>query len=244
MATLEPCRESVGEVAVRLGIGSVRGIGSELATEIEAGSPYTSLEELVRFVPQLQLQQLEAMATAGMFEQCFGMERREALWAVGAAVQSRSDRLPGIITGERSPRLPGMDPMETAVADLWATGVAPTGHPTQFLRDELSRHGVVTAAGLWDCEPKSKVLVAGIVTHRQRPMTAQGVTFMNLEDETGLINIVVSKGCWARYRTIARTAPALLIRGRLERSEGVINIVADELILLRVPASTASRDFR
>jgi error-prone DNA polymerase len=86
--------------------------------------------------------------------------------------------------------------------------------------------------------------VAGIVTHRQRPMTAQGVTFMNLEDETGLINIVVSKGCWARYRAIARTAPALLIRGRLERSEGVINIVADELILLRVPASTASRDFR
>jgi error-prone DNA polymerase len=88
------------------------------------------------------------------------------------------------------------------------------------------------------------VLVAGIVTHRQRPMTAQGVTFMNLEDETGLINIVVSKGCWARYRTIARGAPALLIRGRLERSEGVINIVADELTLLPVPASVASRDFR
>jgi error-prone DNA polymerase len=243
-ATLEPCRESVGDVAVRLGIGSVRGIGSELAIEIEAGRPYTSLEELVRRVPQLQLQQLEAMATAGIFEQCFGSQRREALWAVGAAVQSRSDRLQGIITGERSPRLPGMDPMETAVADLWATGVAPNGHPTQFLRDELGQHGVVTAAGLWDCEPRSKVLVAGIVTHRQRPMTAQGVTFMNLEDETGLINIVVSKGCWARYRMIARTAPALLIRGRLERSEGVINIVADELTLLRVPASTASRDFR
>jgi error-prone DNA polymerase len=137
-----------------------------------------------------------------------------------------------------------MDPMETAVADLWATGVAPNGHPTQFLRDQLGKRGVVTATGLWDCEPRSKVLVAGIVTHRQRPMTAQGVTFMNLEDETGLINIVVSKGCWARYRTIARGAPALLIRGRLERSEGVINIVADELTLLPVPASTASRDFR
>ena len=99
--------------------------------------------------------------------------------------------------------------------------------------------------GLWDCQPRSKVLVAGIVTHRQRPMTAQGVTFMNLEDETGLINIVVSKGCWPCYCTIAAdTAPALLIRGRLERAEGVINIVADELTLLPVPASTASRDFR
>jgi error-prone DNA polymerase len=242
-----------------LGIGSVRGVGSELAQEIEAMrderepvrlrrpvSPgaYESLEDLVRRVPSLQLQQLEAMATAGMFEACFGLERREALWAVGAAVQSRTDRLEGIITGAQSPRLPGMDAMETVVADLWATGVAPNGHPTQFLRDELRRRGVVTATGLWDCEPRTKVLVAGIVTHRQRPMTAQGVTFMNLEDETGLINIVVSKGCWARYRAIARSAPALLIRGRLERAEGVINIVADELTLLPVAASTASRDFR
>jgi len=75
-------------------------------------------------------------------------------------------------------------------------------------------------------------------------MTAQGVTFMNLEDETGLINIVVSKGCWARYRKIARGAPALLIRGRLERSEGVINISAEELTPLPVAASNPSRDFR
>ncbi|MEA3186002.1 MAG: error-prone polymerase [Ilumatobacteraceae bacterium] len=243
-ATLEPCQESIGDVAVRLGIGSVRGVGSELALEIEAGRPYDSLEHLVRVVPSLQLQQLEAMATAGLFEQCFGQERREALWAVGAAVQSRTDRLQGIITGQHPPRLPGMDPMETAVADLWATGVAPNGHPTQFLRDQLRQQGVVTAQGLWECEPRTKVLVAGLVTHRQRPMTAQGVTFMNLEDETGLMNIVISKGCWARYRIIARSAPALLIRGRLERSEGVINIVADELTVLKVPASTASRDFR
>jgi error-prone DNA polymerase len=86
-------------------------------------------------------------------------------------------------------------------------------------------------------------LVAGIVTHRQRPMTAQGTTFMNLEDETGLMNIVISKGCWARHRIIARESPALLIRGRLERAEGVINVVAEQLIPLPVPASPASRDF-
>ena len=108
----------------------------------------------------------------------------------------------------------------------------------------LREQGVVTAAGLWDCEPRSKVLVAGIVTHRQRPMTAQGVTFMNLEDETGLINIVVSKGCWARHRKVARGAPALLIRGRLERSEGVINISAEQLTPLPVVVHHASRDFR
>jgi error-prone DNA polymerase len=137
-----------------------------------------------------------------------------------------------------------MEPIEQAVADLWATGVSPEGHPTRFLRDALAQHGVVTAEQLWQCEPRSKVLVAGVVTHRQRPMTAQGVTFMNLEDETGLINIVVSKGCWARYRKLARGAPALLIRGRLERSEGVINISAEELTPLPVGAAPASRDFR
>ena len=88
---------------------------------------------------------------------------------------------------------------------------------------------MVTSRGLWDVRPGSRVTVAGVVTHRQRPMTAQGTTFLNLEDETGLINVVVSKGCWSRFRRVAREAPAMTIRGRLERSEGVINVVADHL---------------
>ncbi|HEX2563046.1 MAG TPA: error-prone DNA polymerase, partial [Acidimicrobiales bacterium] len=209
-ATLED-----GGLAVRLGIGSVRGIGKELAEEIEAGRPYRSPEDLVRRVPALNLAQLEAMATAGVFGECFGLERREALWAVGAVVQSRPDRLAGVVTGADAPRLPGMSSVEEAVADLWATGVSPDGHPTRFLRERLDELGVVTAAGLWDVEPRTRVTVAGVVTHRQRPMTAQGTTFLNLEDETGLINVVVSKGCWARFRRVAREAPAMMIRGRL-----------------------------
>ena len=230
----------------RLGIGSVRGIGDELAEEIAAGRPYRDLEDLVRRVPALNLAQLEAMATAGLFGECFGLPRREALWGVGAVAQSRPDRLAGVVTGAVAPRLPGMSPEEEAVADLWATGVAPDGHPTQFLRRQLDELGVVTSQGLWDVSPGSRVTVAGVVTHRQRPMTAQGTTFLNLEDETGLINVVVSKGCWARFRRVAREAPAMTIRGRLERSEGVINLVAEHLAPLALPGSTihASRDFR
>jgi error-prone DNA polymerase len=243
-ARLEPCPGSVGDVAVRLGVGSVRTIGPVLAEQIAAGRPYESIEHLVRTVPQLSQAHLEALATAGVFGECFGAERRAALWQVGAAVQSRPDRLEGLVTGAVAPRLPGMDDFETALADLWATGVAPNGHPTRFLRDELDRRGVVVAAGLRDVEPRSRVVVAGVVTHRQRPMTAQGTTFMNLEDETGLINIVVSKGCWARHRSIARDASALVVHGRLERSEGVINVVAERLMPLPVPAGVVSRDFR
>ena len=175
------------------------------------------------------------MATGGLFGECFGLERREALWAVGAVAQSRPDRLAGVVTGAAAPRLPGMSPVEEAVADLWATGIAPDGHPTQFLRRQLDEAGVVTSQGLWDVTPGSRVTVAGVVTHRQRPMTAQGTTFLNLEDETGLINVVVSKGCWARFRRVAREAPAMTIRGRLERAEGVINLVAEHLEPLTLP---------
>ncbi len=246
--TATPGETSVGEVAVRLGIGSVRGIGTELAKAIEAerkqGGAFTDTEDLVRRVPDLQLPQLEAMATAGLFGECFGLDRREAMWTVGATVQSRPGRLAGIVTGDAAPRLPGMTPVEEAVADLWATGISPDGHPTQFVRQELDALGVITSDRLWDPEPGSVVHVAGVVTHRQRPQTAQGVTFLNLEDETGLINVVVSKGCWNRYRKVAREAPAMVIRGRLERSEGVINIVAERLDRLPMPGKTTSRDFR
>jgi error-prone DNA polymerase len=68
--------------------------------------------------------------------------------------------------------------------------------------------------------------------------------FINLEDETGLVNVVCSKGVWTRYRRVARSAPALLIRGKLERSEGVINVIADKIEALSLAIPTKSRDFR
>ena len=75
-------------------------------------------------------------------------------------------------------------------------------------------------------------------------MTAQGVTFLSLEDETGLMNIVVSKGCWAHHRHVARTSPALVVRGKLERYEGVVNVVAEVITPLPLEATTTSRNFR
>ncbi len=131
-----------------------------------------------------------------------------------------------------------------ANADLWATGVAPEGHPTRFVRDRLDELGVVTASQLGEVDHGSRVLVGGVVTHRQRPSTAGGTTFINLEDETGLINVICSKGCWARYRRVARGAPALLIRGRVEKAEGVINVVAEKLESMPVGGGIRSRDFR
>jgi len=242
-ATLEECPGSTSGWAVRLGVGYVRGVGADLAEQIAAGRPYSSVEDLRRRVPGLSLPVLEALATAGAFG-CFGIDRRSALWAAGAMSQTSADRLPGIVTGVEAPTLPGMSAQEVSHSDLWATGVAPDGHPTVFLRQDLERRGVVTASDLAEIEPGSRVLVGGVVTHRQRPATAGGTTFMNLEDETGLINVVVSMGCWNRYRSVAKGTPALLVRGKLERSEGVINVVADKLEPLPVAGAVPSRDFR
>jgi error-prone DNA polymerase len=228
---------------VRLGISYVRHVGDDLAELIDAGRPYSSIEDLRRRVPQVTLPVLESMATAGAFA-CFGVDRRSALWSAGAVVQTGVDRLPGIVTGAVAPMLPGMSPEETAHADLWATGVAPDGHPTRFVREHLDHLGVITAEDLKSVDDGAKVTVGGVVTHRQRPATAGGTTFLNLEDETGLVNVVVSLGCWRRYKKAARGAPALLIRGRIEKYEGVINVVAEKLEPMPVGQAPKSRDFR
>ncbi|MFT5201257.1 MAG: error-prone DNA polymerase [Candidatus Aldehydirespiratoraceae bacterium] len=240
-ATLE--HDDAGLWGVRIGLDYVRGLSTELAEEIAAGRPYSSVEDLRRRVPKLSLPILEALATAGAFG-CFGIDRRSALWTAGAMAQTASDRLPGIVTGMDAPTLPGMSPQELSHADLWATSIAPDGHPTKYLREELTEMGVVTADDLVTHPTDKRVLVGGVVTHRQRPATAGGTTFLSIEDETGLINVVVSQGCWQRYKKAARGAPALLIRGRLERSEGVINVIADRLEPLPVGRAPASRDFR
>jgi error-prone DNA polymerase len=230
--------------AVRLGIGSVRHIGDDLAGAIAAGRPYRSLEDLRRRVEGVNLVVLESLATAGAFEQCFGLDRRRALWSAGAVDQSDGSRLEGIVTGANAPTLPGMSEHETALSDLWATGVSPEGHPTKFIRASLDDQGVLTAEELRLVDGGTRVTVGGVVTHRQRPATAAGTTFLNLEDETGFVNVVVSKGCWQHHRTIAGTAPALKVRGRLENVEGVINVVAEKIELLVAVPSTGSRDFR
>jgi error-prone DNA polymerase len=228
--------------AVRLGLSYVRSLGEELAERVAEGRPYASMADLVRRTGVGE-GQVEALATAGAFGS-LGVERRAALWAAGAVAQAKADRLPGTAVGAEAPRLPGMSPVELGAADLWATGLSGDSHPVQFARERLDALGAVAAEGLAGVPPGTRVLVGGVVTHRQRPATAGGTTFLNLEDETGLVNVICSRGVWARYRRVGRTAAALLVRGRLERAEGVVNVVADQLRPLPLAAATRSRDFR
>ena len=138
-----------------------------------------------------------------------------------------------------------MGEVDRLVADVWATGLSPDAHPVQFIRDELEKHGALPINRLARVEAGTRIRVGGIVTHRQRPATAGGVTFVNLEDETGMLNVTCSPGLWQKYRRVARTSSALIVRGLLEKTaEGVLNLVADRLEQLTPPVSPASRDFR
>ncbi|HVL03881.1 MAG TPA: OB-fold nucleic acid binding domain-containing protein, partial [Acidimicrobiales bacterium] len=238
-STLEP---GSGAVALRLGLDQVRDVGDGVAERIAAGRPYTSMDDLVRR-SGAGLAALEALATAGAFG-CFGLDRREALWAAGACAQARPGTLPGMVTGTESPALTAMSASEETGADLWSTGISARTHPTEHIRSHLDALGVLTATALAGAEPGGRVLVGGVVTHRQRPATASGTVFVNLEDETGLVNVICSAGLWERYRPVATTAPALLVRGTLERADGVVNVVADRLELLPLTAPGRSRDFR
>jgi error-prone DNA polymerase len=247
VATVIHDPNSHGALAIRMGISSVRGIGGDLGRRIAESGPYESLEHLSRMVPQVSRSQMEALATAGAFTESFGVDRRDALWEAGAyghRPQHGQDHLDKIMGLNAIPHLPGMAPIEEAIADLWATGVSPNGHPTVFVREQLFAKGVLCADQLLTAQHNARVLVAGVVTHRQRPMTARGMTFISLEDETGLINVVCSKGCWMRHRAVARDASALLVRGRLEYADGVVNIIAESLSPLFVGATVPSRDFR
>ncbi|WP_029146162.1 error-prone DNA polymerase [Microbacterium luticocti] len=242
-----PAHRRDGGFAVRLGLAAVKGIGLELAERIvaerDARGRYRDMRDLVRRVG-VTAAQLEALATAGAFE-CLGLTRREAIWLAGAAAQDRAEYLPDSMVSVQPPLFADPTSYERLAADLWATGLSTDDHPLTHFRSGLDARGVLTSRELHTHETSRRVEVAGLVTHRQRPATASGVTFLNLEDEHGIVNVVCSVGVWNRYRRVLRDAPALIVRGMLERSpEGVVNILADGVEDLRVGVAHRSRDFQ
>ena len=236
-----------GAYAVRLGLADVSSIGTAVAERIvaerEARGPYRDMADVSRRAG-LDAEQLEALAAAGAFDG-FGLERREALWLAGEAAQDREEYLAGSVVVVQPPLLPMLTEAEQVVYDLWATGISPDDHPIRHIREQLDERGVIRIDRLRQTESGRRIEVGGVVTHRQRPATASGITFMNVEDESGTLNVIAGVGVWTRYRRIAREAPAMIVRGILERSpEGVVNLVADRFERLTVSAPTRSRDFR
>ena len=145
LATLEGRWPAQPGPAIRLGLSAVRNLGTPAAERVAAGRPYRDLEDFATRT-RLPAAALEALATAGAFG-CFGLSRRAALWAAGAAASLREGQLPGTATGLTAPPLPGMTPAEETLADLWATSTYGT-HPVAHIRAALDARQVLTAAAV------------------------------------------------------------------------------------------------
>ena len=234
----------VDSSTIRVGMNLVRGLGVDAADRIEEAAPFDGIADLARRA-DLSVEHVEALARAGALD-CFGVTRRQALWQAGVAATEREGMLPGL-SSVVAPSLPGMNPFELMAADVAATGVTPGLMPVEMVRAALSAQGVVPAADLLhEVEDGTRVRVAGVITHRQHPATAGGVTFLGMEDETGLINVVISVGLWNKQRVLARTAKALVVRGIVQNASGAVSVVADRLEPLAMGEllSRGSRDFR
>ena len=251
--------ETHPDLEVRLGLARLKGLGGRAAAAIVserlAHGPYTDVADLARRV-RLNRRRLETLAAAGALAS-LGVGRRQALWAAGALSGEHGRTtgeaegpgrwyqppLPGTAVGARAPHLPPMTDRERQAADLRLTGTSTRGFPTAFVRPDLARSGVLPIAEAVRRGAGERVHVAGVVTHRQRPGTASGTVFLNLEDETGLLNVVCSAGMWKRYSRVGRRASALVVRGLVESADGATSLVADRLQALGGIETAGSRDW-
>ena len=245
--TLEPCPESAGGFAVRMGLRYVKGLGESDWDRIEAArgvSPFASLGDFVRRT-ELDKGALAVLAEAGAFE-AFGLDRRSALWDVLGLVHARAASLP-IVTREARPAFAPLSLFEEVVWDYRSTDHSPRRHPLAPVRSELTARGLPDARAVAAMRDGKRVRYAGLVICRQQPGTAQGVTFMTLEDETGFVNVVLWPSVFKRHAVLAKTATFLGITGTLQAQQGVVHLVAEQLWSPRVhlkPPGTPSRDFQ
>jgi error-prone DNA polymerase len=242
-ATLEP-REAQHAPAVRLGIRSVRGLGAAAREKLEralAEGAFTSIEDVVQRAG-LDQRSLRHLAEAGALDGLLPHEpdlrkRRAALWAVLDAARGDAGTLAPRrrVPGEAcAAPLPPMSRVELTEADYRMTGISLAGHPMSHVRDVLVPNGVRSARDLLrNGRDGETVATAGLVICRQRPGTAKGFVFLTLEDETGLINVVVTPQRFERQALLISRTPLLLVRGVLQVEQNVVNVRAQQFRALQ-----------
>jgi error-prone DNA polymerase len=220
--------------ALRLGLRQIDGLPEHVTAALvaarEAGGPYRDIADL-RARAGLSPAHIERLASADAFTS-LGLSRRQALWDArsltpmpdlplfrAAGVREEGAERVGIA-------LPAMPLSEEVVADYQTTRLSLKAHPLAFLRADLAARGFVRAADLRSRKFRSMVQVAGVVLIRQRPGSAKGVTFITLEDETGVINLVIWPDLKEKNRKVVMGARLMEVRGRVEYDDEVIHVIA------------------
>ncbi len=232
--TIEPCPDSNGGLAVRLGFRQIKGMSQEAAEKImEArGSGYADVDELHARagVPRSVLERLAAADAFGSLK----IDRRQALWRVKALPDTVA--LPLFLAAdtrdagpEAEVTLPAMALSEHVVDDYQSLRLSLKAHPLAFLREDFARRGVIPTTDLRELKNGARVMVAGIIIVRQRPGSAKGVVFMTMEDEAGIANAVVWPKVKEKYRKVVMGSRLVMVKGRIQRHEDIIHVVADHL---------------
>jgi error-prone DNA polymerase len=229
LVEIEGAPEESTRFAVRMGLRYVKGLGGEDWRRLAEAARQAAFRDLPDVARRSRLRQdkLEALAESGAFE-CFGLDRREALWQIQGLANEPRPALP-LAGRDPLPCFPSLSGLETILWDYQASGHSSRAHLLKPLRPTLEAQGLPTARQLNRMPNGRRVRYAGMVICRQRPGTAGGVTFMTLEDETGFVNLVIWKQTFERYSLLAKTLSCMGVTGNLQVAEGVTHLVVQKI---------------
>lgn len=214
--------------ALRLGLRTLSGFSERFAAKIEQLRPFTSVVDFSRRT-ELGKPVIKLLADADAFHS-LELDRRQALWQSLAQEKKRQPLLAGLDDDELLPsELPVMSEFEEVMADYRTKGLSLRAHPISFYREEMNQLQITPSGELANGRHGQFVRVAGLVLVRQRPSTAKGITFVTLEDETGVANLIIRVHVWEKYYQVARTASSLVASGRLQIQREVIHVLVTKL---------------
>ena len=225
------CTIENGEI--RLGFSYVKEVGETISAKIVKERKEGLFRSLADFHLRTRANReaVENLVLAGAFD-AFGLPKRQLLWDLGLIMKQEPGTLPFVIE-KPEVSLPEMSPIEETVFEYKVQGLSSKYHPMQVLRQQISRDGILKSSEIASLFHNTNVRTAGYVVARQAPVTANGVVFLTLEDEAGLINIIIKPQVYKKYRQVIRLEPLVVVEGKLQKRDGIANIAAERLMSLR-----------
>ncbi len=232
-----------GPPHLRLGLRYAKGLRAEAGRAILRARPFTSIDDLALRVPELRKDELNRLAEIGALNSLDRMHRRDALWQTQRAALPVGPLLEFLEEKGQASPLARMTDEERLGADYRGVGLTIGKHPMAYRRDEMNARGVTRAIDLTKLRNGRVVRIAGAVIVRQRPGTAHGFVFLSMEDETGLMNAIVTPDTFERYKAEVLSETFLIIDGALQNVDNVVSVKAARIEPLRAGAAPESHDF-